>query len=106
MSVGVETETAAHLIAGCSFATGFWQQVGIDLREADAGGLWNVSPPAHVPTAFQRLPPPILWRGLTNLVNFIEIHQNSTDSVPPNFKIGDFTIQRFKIFKKYVKKLE
>jgi hypothetical protein len=37
---------------------------------------------------------------------FGEFYRESTDSVPTNFKIGDFTVHRFKIFekiKKYVK---
>jgi hypothetical protein len=38
--------------------------------------------------------------GLTNSVNFTEIHQNLTDSVPLNFKIANFTVHRFKIFEK------
>jgi hypothetical protein len=40
--------------------------------------------------------------GLTNLANFTEIRRIRS---PPNFKIGNFTVHRFKIFKnkKYVK---
>jgi hypothetical protein len=35
--------------------------------------------------------------GLTNSVNFTEIRRIRS---PPNFKIGDFTVHRFKIFEK------
>jgi hypothetical protein len=44
--------------------------------------------------------------GLTNSVNFIKIQRIRS---PPNFKIGNFTVYRFKIFKKnkkICKKLE
>jgi hypothetical protein len=35
--------------------------------------------------------------GLTNSVNFTEIRRIRS---PPNFKIDDFTVHRFKIFEK------
>jgi hypothetical protein len=40
----------------------------------------------------------------TRVNKFGEFYRNSTDSIPSNFKIGDFTVHRFKIFKnkKYV----
>jgi hypothetical protein len=48
---GSGTESAAHLIAGCSFSSGFWQRMGIALEEDDVANLWCVRPPAHLPSA-------------------------------------------------------
>jgi hypothetical protein len=45
------TESAAHLIAGCSFSSGFWQRVGIEVEEDDVANLWRVRRPPHLPAA-------------------------------------------------------
>jgi hypothetical protein len=46
---GSGVESAAHLIAGCSFSAGFWTRLGVDLAEDDVAYLWQVQPPVHLP---------------------------------------------------------
>jgi hypothetical protein len=48
---GSAIESAAHLIAGCAFSSGFWSCIGVDLTEDDVVNLWGVHPPVHLPTS-------------------------------------------------------
>lgn len=44
-------ESAAHLIAGCPFSSGFWRHLDIVIAEDDVANLWSVQPPAQLPAA-------------------------------------------------------
>jgi hypothetical protein len=60
------TESAAHLMAGCSFSAGFWRRIGVELTEEAVADLWNVGPPPHIPSPFQCL-------GATMLLAIVEV---------------------------------
>ncbi|TVT98766.1 hypothetical protein EJB05_55904, partial [Eragrostis curvula] len=47
---GAHIESSAHLIAGCTFSSGFWHRLGIALGEDDVSTLWQVQPPHGVPS--------------------------------------------------------
>ncbi|TVU01445.1 hypothetical protein EJB05_53095, partial [Eragrostis curvula] len=48
---GTQVETVSHLIAGCPFAAGFWQRIGINLSEEAVSSLWQVQSPVTMPAA-------------------------------------------------------
>jgi hypothetical protein len=60
------TESAAHLIAGCSFSAGFWRRIGVELTEEAVADLWNGGRPPHIPRSFQCL-------GATMLLAIVEV---------------------------------
>jgi hypothetical protein len=47
---GSATDSVAHLIASCTFSSGFWSYIGVDLTEDDVVNLWSVLPQVHLPT--------------------------------------------------------